>query len=201
VAVEFYPTPQSAVLPLVREMRRLAPHLEPSRPWRVFDPGCGDGALGAACRGVEPNTQLVGAELDEELAKNAAARGYAHVSVGDFLELPSIYKARGFPAPDLIICNPPFTLWTQFVNRIFDEWRGRETYVAVLGRLGMLGAQWRREWWRDVCFDYGRPALRVLSKRPSFTGDGRTDGTDYAWYVWNMDHESEFMLDWYGGDE
>lgn len=29
--------------------------------------------------------------------------------------------------------------------------------------------------------------LVVLSKRPSFTGDGKTDGTGYAWFIWDKD--------------
>jgi hypothetical protein len=50
----------------------------------------------------------------------------------------------------------------------------------MLMRINYLGSIKRHEWWKDRC----PTALYVLSKRPSFTGEG-TDATEYCWYVWD----------------
>ncbi len=77
---------------------------------------------------------------------------------------------------DFIITNPPFSLAQEFVTHaltLSDD-------IMMLLPLGFLGAQKRREW-----FVANEPAaLFVLSKRPSFTDDGRTDAADYAWFYW-----------------
>ena len=77
---------------------------------------------------------------------------------------------------DFIITNPPFSLAQEFVTHaltLSDD-------VMMLLPLGFLGSQKRRDW-----FVVNEPAaLFVLSQRPSFTGDGKTDAADYAWFYW-----------------
>jgi len=42
------------------------------------------------------------------------------------------------------------------------------------------------------------PPYKVLvcSKRPSFTGDGKTDNTEYALYYWQVGWHGQTLLDW-----
>jgi hypothetical protein len=36
----------------------------------------------------------------------------------------------------------------------------------------------------------------VLPRRPSFTADGKTDATDYAWFAWNTsDDRGERLIE------
>ena len=77
---------------------------------------------------------------------------------------------------DLIITNPPFSLAQEFI----DHATANATTVFMLLRLNFLGSIKRYEWWSN-----NKPkAIYVLSKRPSFTGNG-TDATDYGWFVWD----------------
>ena len=57
--------------------------------------------------------------------------------------------------------------------------------VAFLLRLGFLASVQRAEFWKQ------NPPTRVivLSKRPSFTGDGKTDRSEYAFFVWEKGAE------------
>ena len=87
------------------------------------------------------------------------------------------YLKDGMTGPvDAIITNPPFSLAQEFI----DKSLGEASFVAYLLRLNFLGAQKRGPWWQGK-----EPThLYVLSKRPSFTGNG-TDATEYAWFVWD----------------
>lgn len=80
-------------------------------------------------------------------------------------------------AVDIIWTNPPFSLATEFLEKSLGEART----VIYLLRLNFLGSQKRKEFWNK-----NRPShLFVLSRRPSFTGGGKTDSTEYGWFVWD----------------
>lgn len=75
-----------------------------------------------------------------------------------------------------ILTNPPFSLAVEFCDHANRLARN----VFMLLRLNFLASRKRRDWWRR-----NPPgALFILSKRPSFTDDGATDATDYAWFYW-----------------
>lgn len=77
---------------------------------------------------------------------------------------------------DLIITNPPFSLAQEFIGYAIP----RANTTIMLLRLNFLASIKRYEWWKQ----HSPTSLFVLSKRPSFTGEG-TDATDYAWFVWD----------------
>jgi predicted RNA methylase len=187
--LDFYETPLSASFEVVRELKRFLPD---HRPARVLDPGCGTGKLGAAVRRYEPDAELYGVELDPTRARIASAVGYATTWAGNFIEDP---RPAALPAHyDMVICNPPFTYWQEFTDRILTHWAHPATLVAVLGRVSMLGAQKRHDWW-----EYGHGAgvkLRILSGRPDFTGGGG-DNSEYAWFIWNLPQGK--AIRWYKG--
>ncbi|QXL90608.1 hypothetical protein [Salmonella phage NINP13076] len=51
----------------------------------------------------------------------------------------------------------------------------------MLLRIGFLESMKRWEWWQENPIS----SLLILSQRPSFTDDGKTDGSGYAWFVWD----------------
>lgn len=86
---------------------------------------------------------------------------------------------------DLIITNPPFSKALEFLEKSLScDW----ATVIYLMRLNFLGSQKRKEFW-----NLHRPShLYVLSKRPSFTDNGNTDSTEYAWFCFQ---KSTLMID------
>lgn len=78
---------------------------------------------------------------------------------------------------DWIIGNPPYN---DAENHCKHAIKNARIGVAFLLRLGFMASVQRSEFWRQ------NPPTRVivLSKRPSFTGDGKTDGSEYAFFVW-----------------
>ena len=82
----------------------------------------------------------------------------------------------------LVLTNPPFTLAQQFIRHA-RHWCPNADLMFLL-RLGFLAAEKRAKFYAEM----GTPDIYVLPNRPSFTGDGRTDGVDYAWFHWKA-HE------------
>lgn len=87
------------------------------------------------------------------------------------------YLKTEYNPVDIIITNPPYSLAQEFVTKALRE----ADVVIMLLRLGFLESMKRWQWWQDnpLC------SLMVLSKRPSFTDDGKTDGSGYAWFIWD----------------
>lgn len=97
---------------------------------------------------------------------------YCEISEGiDYL----IYRQKRMV--DLIITNPPFSLALEFLQKSLCE----SLTTCYLLRLNFLGSQKRKEFWQA-----NRPShVLVLSKRPCFTNDGKTDSIEYAWFCWD----------------
>lgn len=96
--------------------------------------------------------------------------------------------------PYLIASNPPFSLAREFVDKALNDVMDYG-YVAMLLRLNFLGSQKRRQWWQDMPI---KPQwIFIESERPSFTGDGSTDATEYAHFVWwknpNVDNRTNLV--------
>lgn len=66
--------------------------------------------------------------------------------------------------------------------------------VFFLLRSAFLESQKRAaELWKTYCPE----RVSALAKRPSFTGDGKTDATAYAMFLWRRgDHRDYYMGDW-----
>ena len=81
---------------------------------------------------------------------------------------------------DIIITNPPFSLWREFLEKSLSE---ADTVVYLL-RLNVFGSGKQTN--RADFWNAHRPThIFALEDRPSFTGDGKTDGCDYAWVAWD----------------
>lgn len=182
---DFYPTPKVAITELWAELEpRLNEH-----PW-IVDPAAGDGAL---LRAAPTDGVRSGVEIDAGRAAALEQDGF-DVECADYLQYPIRYVP--WEGPDLYISNPPFSLAQEFIAKMLYE-RGPETVVAALLRVGFLGSRKRHEWWKTHKPD----AIRVLSARPSFTGDGKTDNSEYAWFIWDPPSGSLGLapIGWYSG--
>ena len=78
---------------------------------------------------------------------------------------------------DLVLTNPPYSIAIDFVKKALTI----APTVVMLLRLGFLGSKKRHQFF----LDNPPAALYILSSRPSFTGDNKTDSSDYAWFVWD----------------
>lgn len=79
---------------------------------------------------------------------------------------------------DLLITNPPYSKAEAFIRTALSN---RLAWInAFLLRLNFLEGSKRISFFDE----YPLSRVLVLPNRPSFSGDGRTDGTAYAWFVW-----------------
>ena len=142
-----------------------------------LEPAVGHGAI---VRAVNQFHERTGFKVDwwgADIRK--AVRG----EVSDVIDSTQLYAGLDFTRPsmldtgefDVIISNPPFSLAMEFIERSLQL----ADHVAMLLRLNFLGSATRAAFFRA-----NMPDVYVLPNRPSFTSDGRTDATEYAWAVW-----------------
>lgn len=138
----------------------------------ILDAGAGDGRLLVAARDRTGARMLAAVEADPARADACGA------ICADFLTWAEGERAirRRW---DLVISNPPFRLWDEFVRAMLPLVAPGGTCL-VLGFVHVLGGQGRAAWWRK------HPPSRIwLSpRRASFTSDGATDSRDSAWFSW-----------------
>lgn len=159
---DFYETPSWCT-------ELILPKLNLPEGARVLDPGAGKGGIskvltskGYRVAAVERNPQF---ELDLSELVN-------EVIVGDFLSL----QTGGIF--DAVVGNPPYTYSLEFAKKAIELTAGKVD-VAFLLRVGWLASKGR------VDFHLRNPSdVFILPERPSFTENGKTDQTDYAWFVW-----------------
>lgn len=89
----------------------------------------------------------------------------------------------------VIITNPPFNIARQFLEKSLSE----ADVVIYLLRLNFLGSGERFELFTTNAPD----RAVVLSDRPSFTPDGKTDNSDYAFFIWDKDNVLELKKTFY----
>lgn len=163
-AHDAYYSPDTATGPL---LRALGPHRFAGA--MALDPACGDGALVSLAKAMGAR-EADGFDLHGSMWPNRDALDpkpwFRHV-------VPSWAR--------IVLMNPPYKHAQAFVERAIAEvgsgmYGGR---VYALLRLAFLESLGRVELHQRYPSD-----VLVLAKRPSFTGDGKTDATAYAWFCW-----------------
>ncbi len=143
-------------------------------PALIYDFGAGTGVWGKEARLRWPNAEIVGLELDDT---RPASDGYDRWEVAD---CATITPAEYEPA-DLVVSNPPFKLAVPFVRNALEMVNPDGGRVVFLLRLAFLESAARTTFWQECPPEW----VAILSKRPSFTGDGATDTkTAYAIFCW-----------------
>lgn len=133
----------------------------------VVEPAAGSGSLVRAFQARCVGTYWRAVDIMEE-HREALASVCDDVLIGDYLENPCDC--------DAIIGNPPYKLARQFVEKAIRE----APVVVFLLRLGFLSSAKRCDLLR-----LHTPSVYVLPNRPSYTGTGKTDQYDYAWFAWD----------------
>ena len=152
---------------------------------RFCDPCAGTGAILRAARGYGSfgtglsDYQPWGIEVDDVRSREDSA-----ILFTDFFKCTTLCG----PTSDIVM-NPPYRHALSFVRHALKvvAWRTgtilnhRPPRVHALLRLAFLESRSRSAWLKE-----NMPAkVRVLSKRPSFTGNG-TDACAYAWFTWEQ---------------
>jgi len=167
---EFYPTPREAIETLIA-----SPWLKlPGGEW--IDPCAGTGRIPSVIGSMRTDVHWTLVEIDHrhEAALRTITR--RRMFIGDYLSTAA--PSEQFA---VMVMNPPFSHALQFVMKAM---RHCDT-IVMLQRLNWLGPA-RAEWLRR-----NQPDVYVLPKRPSFTADGSTDATEYAWFVWHSALEDD----------
>jgi len=145
----------------------------------VYDPACGDGAILEVLQ--KAGHKVYGLDIDPGSALAASQQLNTPIGVGDYL-----HPERPHPCRCDVVMNPPYRQAAEFVRVALSQAEPRSRVCALL-RLNFLGSSRKR---LDLV---GKGAeLRrviVLSRRPSFTGDGRTDACEYAWLVFEAGYQ------------
>lgn len=117
-------------------------------------------------------------ELEKLLTPDpiAGVAGLKSLTIGNWFDVAKQQQDNSFSA----ITNPPFDQALPFAQSLVVDLH--LPYVALLLRLGFLASRKRY----PFLSTYPPDAIVVLSKRPSFTGDGKTDSYDYGWFVWEV---------------
>lgn len=176
---DFYPTPI--------ELVRAALDLVKVVPEHILDPGCGTGVWGEVARENWPSAYIDGVDIVSRVDSDFI---YNQIYIKDFRDWEAL------PQFDLIISNPPYKYAEEFVRKSWASLRhGGE--MMFLMRLAFLESQKRcKGLWQELSPD----SVFVLGRRPSFTGNGKTDNTAYSLYHWVKDRRNKgtslYWLNW-----
>lgn len=174
---DFYPTP----LPFAIAGINLLPvHFSPQN---ILDPGAGSGVWGQAAKCIYRDALVTGIEL-RAVNRHPA---YNFWYTGDFRLL-----ATDEPCFDLVVGNPPYKYSEVFIRSSLAMLND-DGYLVFLMPLQFLAGQARgKGLWRQ----YPPEKVSVCSKRPSWTGDGKTDASEYAFYVWRKGWRGSPTIEW-----
>lgn len=163
----------------------------------ILDPGAGTGVFGRAARARWPGAVIVGTDIRALSRPRAYNFWYSGATVAyDFIANPECA-----PIFDLVIGNPPYGKIGRYKVRNAAELFVRKSLeltrdggiVAFLLRLAFLEGQDRgADFWQQ----YPPEHVKVCSERVSYTGDGRTDATAYAFFYWRKGWHGLTTIDW-----
>jgi predicted RNA methylase len=102
---------------------------------------------------------------------------------------------------DIIVGNPPYGVDAsgkkdkktaeKWIRKSYDLLKDGG-FICFLLRLGFLEGQHRYSFWKE----YPPRRVWVSSRRPSFTGNRKTDATSYSVYLWQKGYQGKTELDW-----
>lgn len=160
-----YPTPAWCV-------DRLLEAVDLPRGWWL-EPCAGDGAIIRALRDYAPKpyTNIIANDIRDTRVECLAA-GAKYAFQCDASRRSGDYDPTPYA---VVITNPPYSLALPIIETSLQLSR----CVVMLLRLNWLASAKRAAFLQS-----NPPDIYVLPNRPSFTEDGTTDATDYAWFVW-----------------
>lgn len=126
----------------------------------------------------------------------ASGRIYNHLPLGSAwgeIREGIDYLKTQYNHVDAIVTNPPYSLAKEFVEKALQD----ADVVVMLLRIGFLESMRRK----DFLTENPPTSLITLSKRPSFTDDGKTDGAAYGWIVWDPKNRLSLKPFYFVGDK
>lgn len=187
---DHYPTPSG----LVRAALQLVP--DGMSVERILDPAAGTGVWGAVARERWPEAFIEGVEIQPCLPNQK----YDSWKIDNFF---SFVEAHNGPY-DLIIGNPPYGKPVKNMAELFV--RGCIPLLSDTGKLMFLlrsafleGIDRGQNFYKEHC----PTDVYQLMRRPSFTGNAKTDSTAYSLFVWDKTtpvYTRLWHLDWDYGD-
>ena len=151
----------------------------------ILEPSAGNGNFIIALReeGYTNYNPITAIELREEERNNLIDSSADNVIITDFLT----WKAdREYIT---IIGNPPYSLALEIIEKCF-EIATDKTEIIMLLRTAFLESKKRYKFWQKHPLN----GLYVLSQRPSFLGNGKSDATSYSFMVWNNSGKQEIKV-------
>lgn len=168
---DFYETPEWCTRALLDTFKLI--------PKTVVEPCAGYGAISRVVKEYFPSCNLIQYELNE----NDKLSQYGHIIWGDFLK-----NVQYDEMVSLVLTNPPFTYSQEFITTCRKNYPNAD--IIMLLPFSFLGSKKRHKWW----IDNTPSSIRVLSDRPSFTNDGKTDSSVYGWFSFNgVQNPIEFL--------
>lgn len=188
---DHYPTPKELIK---ASLDKMPLSYEPE--W-VLDPGAGAGIYGECIVEKWPHAKVVGIEIDDSFPKHPAYYDWIRMDFRHF-QMQSHYKPGMF---DYSIGNPPYGQVNGIKDRKLAEkiiqiaWHyiRPEGRIDYLLRLGFLAGQHRV---RDFYPKYPLKDVYALSRRPSFTGNQKTDAHEYAIFSWEKGYKGYTRMNW-----
>ena len=92
---------------------------------------------------------------------------------------------------DLVMGNPPYRMAEKFIRGGLSQLRPGG-YLVFMLRLAFLESKKRLVLWDD----HPLKKVVVCANRPSFTGDGKTNATAFAFYYWKKGYRGRAELGW-----
>jgi hypothetical protein len=174
---DFYETPLDTIEAAIPVWDRVLPGgLKAST--RVIDPGAGHGRYPRALEkaGVF-RSNIFAVEKDPRRTGVLRKLGYKAYCSDFLLWQPRLlHHSHEYTGVDLVTTNPAFSIIRPLVEHALTL---NPLAVVLLVPLNFVASKGRKDWHISK-----KPDMFVLPKRPSFTGDGKTDSNEYVYMVW-----------------
>jgi hypothetical protein len=167
VESDFYATPEKVIHNFLKHYRiPFGTILEPSA-------GCGNFLKVLREQGHKGHITSVETRAEELTTLDFYSN---EIIIDDFLSHKFEYNKF-----DYIIGNPPYSLAIEFLEKCFSISNPKNTTIIMLLRTAFLESKKRYDFWQRHPVNH----LYVLSERPSFLNNGKSDATSYSFFIWD----------------
>lgn len=152
---------------------------------RILDPGFGTGVWGKAWKEVYPKRQDILEGIDIVNRYNDSDKIYTSWKIEDYLtsDFSSVVDKY-----DIIMGNPPYENAEEFIRKSLGLLTKKDSYgtpkvglLIFLLKTTFLNSQKRA---KGLYKEFPPIGVYVSGRRPSFSGDRKTNADDYSIFIW-----------------